>query len=192
MKKQTSNIDDKIEELRNTYYQNNSKNVIFKKKQKNDCANIISQNINLQELLHHTFIVNENIIIFRYTIFKTFASNENQKYILQYFSNILIHLINTYSSFIMHIDMNTYTISAHERYKDWYSKFFQICCDKDIQFSNHLQYLHCYNTPTLINNLQSFFNSFIDKNAQSKITLFNKEESIGKIENILKNNNINN
>ena len=181
------NINDKIEQFKNTYYRNHRKHLFLKKQQKNDCANSISQNIDLQELLQHTFVIHptQNIITFKYPIFKTYASNENIEVVIKYFLKILTDVITNRNSFTMVIDMSTYTISAHERYKHWYTYFFNLCNDNNIQFSDKLDYLHCYNTPTVVSNLQTFFNSFIDSRAQHKISLFNKKESVGEIENIL-------
>jgi hypothetical protein len=65
----------KIEELQRNYFSTNNKNILFKKKQKLDCATNISKSIDLEQVLNMTFynIGNTNIIYVDYTIFKTYA-----------------------------------------------------------------------------------------------------------------------
>ena len=43
-------LQSKIEGLQNSYYANNKKNTFFKKQQKYDCAQQVSNNLNLNEL----------------------------------------------------------------------------------------------------------------------------------------------
>ena len=59
-------LNNKLESLKNNFYQNNKKNIIFKNEQKKKCATIINQSIDLNVLLQHTFVTfeNKNIMFF--------------------------------------------------------------------------------------------------------------------------------
>ena len=47
---QNENLLDKLNNLKDTYYQNNTKNTFFKNKQKKNCAEMISNSINMNTL----------------------------------------------------------------------------------------------------------------------------------------------
>lgn len=189
---QRDNLHDKLNELKNTYYQNNTKNTFFKNKQKLDCADMISNSIDINTLMHNTFFQfeNTNKLFFQYTVFKTFATDNNINHILNCFMNLLEEIINNYGSFELHINMETYTITAHERYKNMYKLLFSRCKENNILFSSKLVSMNIYNTPNIINTLQSFFAPFIDKNAVNKIFIIDKKQSKSLLEKLFANNNI--
>lgn len=189
---QNENLIDKLNNLKDTYYQNNTKNTFFKNKQKKNCAEMISNSINMNTLLENTIFQfeNTNEIFFQYTVFKTFANDNIVSHILDYLMNLLESTIATYGSFILHINMNTYTITAHERYKNMYKLLFSRCKQNNLLFSDKLIAMNIYNTPSIINTLQTFFAPFIDKNALGKIFIIDKKQSAVTLENLFANNNI--
>ena len=189
---QSDNLLNKLNELKNTYYNNNSKKTFFKNNQKLDCADMVSKSIDINTLIHNTLfqLENSNNLFFQYTIFKTFATNNNINQILDYFMNLLENVIDTYGSFKLHVNMETYTITAHERYKNMYAELFSRCKQNNILFSDKLISMNIYNTPNVINTLQVFFAPFIDKNAVDKIFVFDKKQSQASIEKLFVNNNI--
>ena len=99
---QNNTLLDKLNDLKNTYYQNNSKKTFFKNKQKLDCADMVSKSIDINTLMHNTFFQfeNTNKLFFQYTVFKTFATDNNVNYILDSFMKLLEDIINTYGSFV--------------------------------------------------------------------------------------------
>jgi hypothetical protein len=183
---------ERLDTLKNTYYQTNSKNTFFNGKQKKECAKIVSGTIDMQTLLINTCfqLGNTNKIYFQYSIFKTFATDENVNQILDFLLQLLENIIDKFGSFELHINMNTYTVTAHERYKNMYKLLFSRCEQNNILFSDKLITMNIYNTPSIINNLQAFFAPFIDKNAADKIVLINKKNSDLLLENLFMNNNI--
>lgn len=189
---QNNHLLDKLNDLKNTYYQNNSKNTFFKNKQKLDCADMVSKTIDINTLMHNTFFQfeNTNKVFFQYTVFKTFATDNNINYILDNFMKLLENIIYTCGSFELHINMETYTITAHERYKNMYKLLFSRCEQNNILFSDKLVSMNIYNTPNIINTLQIFFAPFIDKNAVNKIFIMDKKQSPALLENLFANNNI--
>ena len=82
-----NDLQDKIKNLQDTYYQNNKKNTFFKNKQKYDCAETITQQVNINTLLQNT--------IFLFIIPITFSS------IILHLRHLLIQIILKLSSIIL-------------------------------------------------------------------------------------------
>jgi hypothetical protein len=172
-------LTERLEELKNNYYQDNQKKMIFKNAQKKECAKNICNNMDINILLQNTFITypNTHIIYVQYTIFKTYANDNNIVTITNYLFSIIRSHVNKYGGYEMHINLDTYTITAHERYRNMYSVFFDMCNKDELIFSDKLIKMYVYNCPSVINTLHSFFSSFIDKNAIHKITMYDKKNS---------------
>lgn len=158
-----NNILDKLENLKKTNKQN------FKAMVLND--------FELNFLLEQSFLVQDNKIIVKYSIIKNFANEQT-------FDSIIIHLINkvrtvisNYDSFEMHINLDNYSITSHERIKNIYPRLFKACENDNILFSEKLICLNVYNCPIILRTLNSFFAPFINPTANNKITLYNKIDS---------------
>jgi hypothetical protein len=173
-------LNNKLESLKNNFYQNNKKNIIFKNEQKKKCATIINQSIDLNVLLQNTFLTfeNKNIIYFQYNVFKTYATDDIVINLTNYLFQIIETLISKYGCFEMHVNLDSYTVTAHERYKNMYITFFDLCKSNNMVFSDKLSILNVYNTPSVIHSLRAFFAQFIDKNAVSKIHMYDKKNSV--------------
>ena len=86
---------DKINTFKEDYYSKNSKNYFFKNAQKNELANEISSQFELDKLLHSTAfqIANTENVFFDYTVFKLYANDTNYNYIIQHVLNLFHHCI---------------------------------------------------------------------------------------------------
>jgi hypothetical protein len=158
-----NNILDKLENLKKTNKQ------IFKAMVLND--------FELNFLLEQSFLVQDNKILVKYAIIKNYANEQT-------FDSIIIHLINkvrtvisNFGSFEMHINLDNYSITSHERIKNIYPKLFKACENDNILFSEKLICLNVYNCPIILRTLNSFFAPFINPTANNKITLYNKIDS---------------
>ena len=87
----------------------------------------------------------------------------------------------------MHINWNTYTISAHDRYKELYSLFLNRYDNCDFNFHDNLNNLYVYYTPNVIQVISKLMAPIIHPVVLSKVTLFNKSESEKLLNNLLKN-----
>jgi hypothetical protein len=157
------NILDKLEKL--------------KKNDKKTFQNIQLNEEQLRFLLDQTFFIKTNKVIVKYKIVKNFANSSNFKYIIENLIIKIKYLISKYDNFEIHIDLEGYTLTSHERIKNIYSLLFQSCEKDNILFSEKLIKLHIYNCPIFIRSLSSFFAPFINKTANEKIFLFNKIDS---------------
>ena len=131
-----SDLTAKLESLKNDFYKENQKHFIFKNQQKNHCATMISNTMDINILLKNTFLINDNDnkIIFIYTLFKTYANNSNILEIINFLFAIIKDKIYRFNNFEMHVNMDTYTITAHKRYENLYTTFFTMCCENNIPF----------------------------------------------------------
>lgn len=172
-------LTEKLEELKNNYYQTNQKKRIFKNAQKKDCAENICNNVDINVLLQNTFTTypNSSVIYLHYPIFKTYANDNNIETMTNYLFSIIRSHVNNYGGYEMHINLDTYTVTAHERYKNMFIVFFDMCNKDELIFSDKLLKMNVYNCPSVINTLHSFFSRFIDKKVMGKITMYDKKNS---------------
>ena len=75
------NIIENIKRIQDGYYSVSKKTMFNKKELKNNCAELITQNISLNELLSKTIYIipDTNKVFVDYTIFKTFATPSSIK-----------------------------------------------------------------------------------------------------------------
>ena len=163
----------KINQIQTDYYAANKKNTMFKKNQKFECAARVSEEIDLQLLLSKTIyaIPCTNKVCFDYMIFKTFAHPGNYHLIIQYVLDVFTLIVDHYQSFECHFDIQSFTVTAAERYKDVIKLFCQGCLNHNTQFSAQLEQMYVYNTPAVIDQIQKILKNWIDPAIKSKIQI---------------------
>jgi len=171
-----------IEKRKQEFYSNNTKNTIFKNNQKIHCASEITQKFDIQVLLNNTsyIIPNTNIIYFDYTVFKQYACPENYNHIVTYMANITNHILGIYPTYEFHINLNTFSISAFDRYRpiiDYFLQNFQQIFSKNTL-------LCIYNSPNIIGHIQRVLKPFVP-NLNGRIVYYSKEESLQKLNELL-------
>lgn len=165
------------------YTQEGGKNVFFKNAQKQKCADLVTSQINIYDLLRQTvFIIpNTNKIYLEYPLFKQFANNSNSEEIIMYIIGLLNHCTAVYGQYEMHINLKGFSISAAERYKSSIQLFCSKCCNQNLNtntsFANLLIYMYIYNTPSIIDSVTKLFSSFMDPSIPKKLVLITKEKS---------------
>jgi hypothetical protein len=167
------NLIEEAKQIQQTY----KKPFFFKKKTKIECAKNVSNTMNLEELLFHTSfqIPNTNIIYIDYTIFKLYANEDNYIHIIHTILGLITHCISTYGNYIIHINFDSFTISAFERYKEMF--FLLISTIGDMEVYPYMTQCYIYYSPSTIMQMIQFITSVIKINIKEKITLYNKEES---------------
>ena len=167
------NITDKIKKLKTEYYNEKGSSILFKNAQKMECATEIINNIPIHTLLRETiFIVeNTNQIYIKYEILKSFANPSVYTSIIDHISNLVQVSITNHKSFELHINMNTFTITAANRYK----VLIQMFCEKALQtnsiYHTKLNKIYLYNYPAIIPVLTKLFSSFVDNSARGKVVM---------------------
>jgi len=169
----------KMEKFKNDFLINEGKNAFFKKGQKMDCAQKMSVTFNLQEMINKTVFVipNTNQIIFDYTIFKLYAHPDNYELIndnvIKIYDAILLH----YPSFEVNVILDSFTISAAERYKGAIQQFCKRCMNANTKYSQLISKMYIYYTPSMMDSISVLLKPFIDKAVAERIVLYSKVKS---------------
>lgn len=182
-----SDLANKLEKLKNEFYKDNKKHTIFKNRQKIECAKSISNSIDFDLLIENTFQTNKqtNKIIFHYPIFKTYANYDNADRIIDYFFQIVKNKINAFQTYELHVNMDTYTITSHERFKNMYYKLFEKNNHENVLFNINLTKLHVYNGPSILVTLNPFFSNFVKAEVSDKVVLFSKKDTGDKLKKLI-------
>lgn len=173
----------RIQKTQNEFYNNQAKKNIFKQAQKSECANYVTTNIQLENLIESTaFIVpNTNIVYFNYLVFKTYGNPENAKPLYSYIIALIETILSTYDSYEFHVNLKSFSVSACQRY---YSMIVS-SIDSNTIFTEKLNKLVLYHTPFIIDQITGLlYNSikpFIHK------TEYVKEKSEERISQLFKN-----
>jgi hypothetical protein len=178
-----------LEKLKNQYYTDHSKNILFKKSQKLDCAIQLcrSPEFHLESAIKNTiFIMSEsNRVFFNYELFKYYGNPENYDEIVNYILSLIVLCISKFESFEFHVNLNSFTISAAERYKPAIQLYMSKCLANNTEFSKLLSKMVIYNTPTLMNEISRFLKPMIDPIITNKIQIYTKSETPIEIQNII-------
>lgn len=181
---------DQINQFKEEYYTKNTKNVIFKNSQKVHCAQEICQKFELNDLLEKTmyFIPNTNHLFFDYMIFKMYANEQNYAFINAHILKQIIQCITLYGTYNVHMDLNTFTVSAGERYMKFVDLFMKTCSDgiKDRGYfiSERIQKLYLYNPPSIMDILHKMFTKRIE-HIKNNIEIIPKKDSKQALDNLL-------
>lgn len=169
----------KISVLKNEYYSSNREPLFFKNTFKNNCAVSISEKIGLDNLLQKTVYIvpNTNKIYMDYQVFKQYACHENYSLIVDYILMLITSCINKYGNYETHIDLNTFSISACDRYKDMIRLFCSSCISNESSFCDKLVKMYIYNTPNMFHQIKIILRPFIDSSINDKLVLYKKEHS---------------
>jgi len=171
------NILEDIAKLQQEYYLNNQKNVFFKKSQKNECASIIAAKIDANTLFSKTLFImpEKKTIYFDYTVFKTYMTPELFDNFLEYEHNLTHEWVDTLDFYELHINIQTLSISAFERYRGFIDKVLQRyppISPTAIKMSK----MYVYYTPNIIEQILNFLAPFI-QHLRDKIVFYSKADS---------------
>jgi hypothetical protein len=170
---------EKLEKLKTNYYNDNIKNSIFKKKQKMECASIISREMDIEQLMDYTICIipNTNKIHIDYTIFKTYANPEIYENINTKLINVLNKCKELNTNFEIFINIDTLTISALDRYRNLLQYFSKICNDDELKYTDFLQRCVMYNSPSFVDNIKMFIFPFLTPKTRNMIEFYHKKDS---------------
>ena len=186
-------LQSQIDQFKEEYYKTNGgkKVVIGKKRQKNDIAQQISTQFDIDTLLNQTIYIipnTENHIFIDYPTFKLYAN----EYIYDRIINRVLDLYNTcierYGSYTVHINLLTFSTSAAERYRFIIELFNQKCNSANGIYKNSLIKWYVYNPPSVLNMIQSILRNIICQEIIEKIVIIPKEESSNKLNEVLSGN----
>jgi hypothetical protein len=182
-----------LNKIQENYYNSNSKNILFKKTQKFDCAKEICKNIDINAVLSKTIYIvpNTNSLYMNYPLFKLFANPDIFDLIVDHIITMCRSLIDNFGWFDVYVNLESFSVSAAERYKPLIQSYNEKCLNKNTDFALLMKKLNILNTPSVIEMIVKILKSIIDKNVYEKVNFIKKgEESKTIIDSI--NNSSNN
>jgi CRAL/TRIO domain len=186
-----SDISESMEKFKNNYYNEHSKNILFKKSQKLDCAMQLchSPDFHLETAIKNTIYIlpDSNRVFLNYEIFKYYGNPENYEEIVNYILSLILLCISKFESFEFHVNLSSFTISAAQRYIPAIQLFMNKCLANNTEFSKLLNKMIVYNTPVLMNEISRLLKPLVDPAVTSKIQFYNKMDTPEDIQNILQN-----
>jgi hypothetical protein len=175
----TDNLLAQMEKFKSDFLTTEGKYSFFKKSQKLDCAKKMSQTFNLQDMLQKTvFIIpGTNKIMFDYTIFKLYACPDNYNEIVDYIIKLYDCILLQHPTFEANVNLDSFTISAAERYKGVIQIFCNKCMNSQTKYSKLTKQMNIYYTPSMIESIATLLKPFIDKDVGERIMLISKADS---------------
>ena len=135
--------------------------------------------MNLDDLIYHTswIIPNTNKVYIEYPILKLYANPSNFEMLVEKFMGLALECSNNFPFFEVHLNLDSFTISAAERYKGIIEMFCMQCFTRNTHFTERLSAFHLYNTPLVIDNISKMLLPIIPPEMRSKFVLYKKTES---------------
>ena len=174
-------LENEIDRLKDEFYGSSGKNVFFKKAQKFECANQIMSKISIETLLHNTcrpiLTYKHRLVYLDYTIFKSYATPETFNVISDYIIKVFKEFRSQYGYLEVAVNLDTFTVSAFERYKQMISIFCDKCFQQQHAFSKSLTEFNIYNLPHTFDAIKQLISPFMLEEVKSKIHLIGKADS---------------
>jgi len=177
---------EELEKLKQEYYsQNGGKNKIFKEKQKQEIAAFICTFFPIELLIQNTVyrIKHTNSIYIDYTMFKIYANPSNYEIIVNHTFQLLLNTVEQCGNMTIHLNMDTITVSATERFKEILHIFNRKCVDT--LFVTKLEKWCIYNTPVFVDSYLNILKIIIDPNILHNLKMYNKKESVELVQKLL-------
>lgn len=169
----------KAKQIKDEYYSKNDKNKFFKNTQKYNCAKNITENHSLEELMNCTIynIPDTNVLFVDYNLFKLFIHPEIFDFVISYFFNVLKNIIEKQGNYELHIDLNSFTVSAANRYKYILDFYLNEATKPQSIFLTYMIKMNIYNIPNSFENYSMIFKNFANTPLTEKVYSYSKEES---------------
>jgi hypothetical protein len=170
---------DRINKLRNEYASDNKKGLFSSKQYKFECANAVLKTIDLDTLLNSTLTIlpNSYHLFFDYNVFKTFAVPELYDTIMQYSISKISHCINTYGTYEMHVNLNTFSVSAFQRYRPIIELYSHECNTNHKEFHEKIKTMHIYNVPSTVETISQLIGPILPPLVRQKVIKYDKSAS---------------
>lgn len=168
-----------IEQVQDDYYADHGKNTFFKKQQKFDCAKQVSSHIPLELLLNQycRVLPNTQMVYIDYPFMKTFASPEIFDIMSDHIFQLFLMAKDAFGTLDVHLNLDGFTVSAAERYKQIVISFCDKCLRNNTGFSTIIDRFMIYNTPATIDHIKPLFMPFMLEDVKRKAQLISKRDS---------------
>ena len=106
-----------------------------------------------------------------------FANTNNYKIITEFILGEFEKVLKMHDKFECHLNINTFTISAAERYKTMINIFCEKALASNTQYSDKIDKFIIYYPPSMIQNISKIFSPFINPNVKDKVIFYDKKSS---------------
>jgi hypothetical protein len=179
---------DNILKVQEEYYTKYTKQVFFKKTQKNNCAKNVVDNFSLDELISKTvfLIPNTNGIYIDYIIFKSFATTDNYGEIIERLIGLIKTVIYEFGHFELHLGLKSFSVTAIERYREVFELYYVKCCKHGLYYKDEIiSKINIYHTPSVITMLSKIIIKYTEPSIKNKMVYYSNEESDKKIKELM-------
>jgi hypothetical protein len=176
---ETNDLLARINNLRIEYENENKKGFFPSKQYKFDCANTVLKTIDLDILLNSTLTIlpNSYHLFFDYTVFKTFATPELYDTIMKYAISKITNCITTYGTYEMHVNLNTFSVSAFHRYRPIIELYSHECNTNHMEFHEKIKTMHIYNVPSAVETISQLVGPLLSPLVRQKVVKYDKSAS---------------
>lgn len=169
-------LEEQVQAFKQQYYCKENKSLFSSSSKKFKCAQEVSNQFNLVELMHDSIFIMENTckIYVDYPRVKSFVNPDNYDAVRQHVYALSEFILQSHHTFELHINLKSFTITAAQRYKDLITIF----CDQYLNTSGEshkLSFLYIYNTPKMVQAIQKMFSPFISQSHKNKIVLLKED-----------------
>ena len=177
--RQMEDLHREIEQVRDDYYADHVKNTFFKKQQKFDCAKLVTSHIPLELLLNQScrILPSTAKIYIDYPFIKTFASPEVFEAIADHVFRVFLQAMTEFGTINVHLNLEGFTVSAAERYKQIVISFCDKCLIGNTGFSTVIECFMIYNIPSSIDHIKQIFMPFMLEAVKKRAKLISKRDS---------------
>jgi hypothetical protein len=177
----SKNILDEMQQIQNSLYQDQSKNMFFKKTQKNQIAKTISEQFSLKQLLANSVYIipsRQDCIYLDYPTLKMFIHEEIYQELIDHILILYNICIKNHGHYSVYINLSGFTMSAAERHKNAIIMFSNQCVQNmEYNYVDLTKDIYILNTPSIMATLMQMFKPFFAKNIATLIKCHNKKES---------------
>jgi hypothetical protein len=167
----SNDILEKINSLKNDYYTENKKNIIFKNGQKFDCANTIVQQMSKTDLFNSIIRIHENRLLVSYSMFKTVIHPDIYLDLIQFIFQQNDTILHTHAMYDVVVDLKGLTMTGVERYKGFISTLSIEGQRNEKNFLQKLEKIIIINPPFMVANVGKILLPLMDPVVKNKIIL---------------------
>lgn len=168
-----------LDKFKEDYYNTNSKNLFFKKFQKKDIAQKVSNSFNVDDLIKRTvFIIpNSHHIMFDYSVFKHYAHEDNYEQIINYCRKLIYECVQQHQIYVLHANINSLTITSIERHRKFMDIVNEIYMNSNDGLSEFFSQLYLYYPPSVMDSIFTIIRPCIDASILNKLVVVSKKDS---------------
>lgn len=165
------NLLEQMNQFKEEYYKTNSKNILFKNRQKKQYAETICNQFDVSVMIENTIkvLTDTNTVVVDYQIFKLFANENIYDLIINYAIQIFDSFILNNQTFYIQVNAKGLSVSAIERFKG----FIKLMCMKTINknYSIMINEISIYNAPNIIEQIMPIIKPLIEKGVYEKFRI---------------------